>query len=100
MPADENVTRPLVPLAVRLYLVSLYYFVTAGLVKKQHVYNDFISGAKKGIWVAVKIVPYLVAMLMAISVFRTSGCMDYVVNGMANWLALCGLRTELLPTCP
>ncbi len=99
MPADKmNQTIGAIGSTVILSIIIL--FVTAGMIRKQHVYNDFISGARKGLWVAVKIVPYLVAMLMAISVFRTSGCMDYVVNGIGKLVALCGLRTEFVPTLP
>jgi hypothetical protein len=48
-----------------------------------NVYEAFVDGAKEGFGVAVQIIPYLIAMLVAISVFRTTGCMDYVIDGIA-----------------
>jgi spore maturation protein SpmA len=99
MPADKmGQTIGAIGSTVILGIIAL--FVTAGMLKRQHVYDNFIDGAKEGFNVAVRIIPYLVAMLMAISVFRTSGCMDYVVNGIARLTAMCGLRTEWVPTLP
>jgi len=99
LPADKmNQTMGAIGSGVILSIVAL--FITAGLVKKQNVYDNFIEGAKEGFNVAVRIIPYLVAMLMAISVFRTSGCMAYLVNGIAYLVALCGLNTDFVPTLP
>ena len=75
-------------------------FITAGVIKKQNVYDNFIEGAKEGFGVAVRIIPYLVAMLIAIAVFRSSGCMDYIINGIAKVVALCGLNTDFVPALP
>jgi spore maturation protein SpmA len=75
-------------------------FLIAGVVKKQNVYDNFIEGAKEGFNTAIRIVPYLIAMLLAISVFRTSGCMDYIVNSIAHLVALLGLNTDFVPTIP
>ncbi|MGN6569575.1 MAG: nucleoside recognition domain-containing protein [Flavipsychrobacter sp.] len=99
LPADKmNQTMGAIGSGVILTIIVL--FITAGLVKRQHVYDNFIEGAKEGFNVAVRIIPYLVAMLMAISVFRTSGCMAYLVNGIAYLVALCGLNTDFVPTLP
>ena len=99
MPADRmNQTIGAIGSTVILSIIIL--FVTAGMLKRQHVYDNFIEGAKEGFTVAVRIIPYLVAMLMAISVFRTSGCLDYVVNGIGKVVAMCGLRTEFVPDLP
>ncbi|MGC4057648.1 MAG: nucleoside recognition domain-containing protein [Chitinophagaceae bacterium] len=84
--------------AIILFIVIM--FLAAGAVKKQNVYDNFIEGAKEGFTTAVRIIPYLIAMLMAISVFRSSGCMDYVVNGIAAVVAACGLNTDFVPTIP
>jgi spore maturation protein SpmB len=64
------------------------------------VYDHFIEGAKEGFGVALKIVPYLVAMLVAISIFRVSGCMDFIVSGIAHVVGLFGLNTDFVPTLP
>ena len=57
----------------------------AGLIKKINVYSAFIDGAKSGFDVAVKIIPFLVGMLVAISVLRTCGVFDYIIQGF-SWL--------------
>jgi len=99
MPADKvNQTIGAIGSAVILAIIVL--FVTAGMVKKQNVYDNFIEGAKEGFSVALRIIPYLVAMLAAISIFRASGCMQYLVEGIAKVVALCGLNTDFVPTLP
>lgn len=99
LPADKlNQTIGAIGSCVILSIIIL--FVTAGMLRRQHVYNNFIDGAKEGFNVAVGIIPYLVAMLMAISVFRSSGCMDYLVNGIGKVVAMCGLRTDFVPALP
>jgi len=99
LPADKmNETMGAIGSGVILLIIAI--FITAGLVKKQNVYDHFVEGAKEGFQVAVRIIPYLVAMLAAISVFRTSGCMDYLVNGIGHLAAMCGLRTDFVPTLP
>jgi len=99
MPAEQmNKVIGTIGSTVILSVVAL--FVTAGMLKRQRVYDNFIEGAKEGFNVAVRIIPYLVAMLAAIAIFRASGCMDYVVNGIGRLAAACGLRTEFVPTLP
>lgn len=75
-------------------------FVGYGAYRKINVYEAFIDGAKEGFTTGVLIIPYLVAILVAISVFRTTGCMDYVVNGIGYVVALCGLDTSFVPALP
>jgi spore maturation protein SpmB len=75
-------------------------FVGAGAWKRINVYEAFVEGAKEGFGVAIQIVPYLIAMLAAISVFRTSGCMDYVVRGIAAAVGAVGLNTDFVPALP
>ena len=62
--------------------------------------ETFIDGAKEGFSVAVRIIPYLVAMLVGIAVFRASGAMDYVVNGLAYVCGALGLNTDFVPALP
>jgi spore maturation protein SpmA len=81
-----------------LFIVIL--FIVAGAVRKQNVYDNFIEGAKEGFATAIRIVPYLIAMLLAISVFRTSGCMQYIVEGIATIVAACGANTDFVPVIP
>ena len=99
MPADKmNQTIGAIGAGVILFIMIL--FITAGVIKKQNVYDNFIEGAKEGFGVAVRIIPYLVAMLIAIAVFRSSGCMDYIINGIVKVVALCGLNTDFVPALP
>jgi spore maturation protein SpmA len=81
-------------------LLIIVCFMAAGLVKRQNVYENFVEGAKEGFPVAVRIIPYLVAMLVAISVFRTSGCMDYIINWISFVLSRLGINTDFVPALP
>ena len=99
MPADKmNQTIGAIGSGVILSIIVL--FITAGMLKRQNVYDHFIEGAKEGFNVAVRIIPYLVGMLIAISIFRSSGCMDYLIGGISKMVALCGLRTEFVADLP
>ena len=76
-------------------------FILAGVRKRINVYDAFIEGAKEGFQTAVRIIPYLVATLVAIGVFRASGAMDMLVGGIKGLVAACGGNTafvEALPT--
>jgi spore maturation protein SpmB len=75
-------------------------FVAAGAWRRIDVYAAFVDGAKEGFGVAVAIVPYLVAMLAAISVFRASGCMELVIAAIAKGVGLLGLNTDFVPALP
>ncbi len=75
-------------------------FVLAGLRKKIHVYDAFVDGAKDGFSTAVKIIPYLVAILVAIGVFRASGCMDMLMRGIAWVVSLFGCDTDFVGALP
>ncbi|WP_026903075.1 nucleoside recognition domain-containing protein [Pedobacter glucosidilyticus] len=75
-------------------------FIGYGAVKKINVYDAFIDGAKEGFSTAVMIIPFLIAILVAISAFRNTGCMDYLVNGIGSLVALAGLDTSFVPALP
>ena len=75
-------------------------FLVLGLIKKINVYETFIEGAKEGFGVAVQIIPYLIAILVAISAFRTTGGMDYLVNGIGSIVGAFGLNTDFVPALP
>src|SRR5262245_30123174 len=72
-------------------------FPIYGLFKRVPVYESFVEGAKEGFAVAVRIIPYLVAILFAIAMFRASGAMDFLVGAMNPVLALIGFPAEVLP---
>ena len=75
-------------------------FLVAGALRRINVYDTFVDGAKDGFGVAVQIIPYLVAMLCAIAVFRASGGMDWIMQGIATVIGAFGLPTDFLPALP
>ena len=72
-------------------------FPLYGLYKKVPVYESFVEGAKEGFEVAVRIIPYLVAILFAIGMFRASGAMDFLIELLRPVLGLIGFPAEVLP---
>ena len=80
--------------------VIIIGFILAGIRKKINVYDAFIEGAKEGFTTAVRIIPYLVAILVAIGVFRASGCMDYLTQGIASLVEMCGLDSDFVGALP
>lgn len=75
-------------------------FIICGVRKKLNVYDAFIEGAKEGFLTAVKIIPYLVAILVAIGVFRASGAMDYLVEGLCWCVTSAGLDATFVGGVP
>ncbi|MBO4549336.1 MAG: hypothetical protein J5733_01280 [Bacteroidaceae bacterium] len=75
-------------------------FISAGVRKKINVYEAFIEGAKGGFETAVRIIPYLVAILVAIGVFRASGAMDYIINGLGSLVEMCGGNADYVAALP
>jgi spore maturation protein SpmA len=75
-------------------------FILLGLVRRINVYEVFIEGAKEGFNVAIRIIPYLVAILVAIGVLRASGTLDFLVAGLGNMFAAMGLDTRFVPALP
>jgi spore maturation protein SpmB len=75
-------------------------FILLGIRKRINVYDAFIEGAKEGFQVAVKIIPFLVAILVAIGVFRTSGAMDFLVQGIEYAFKSMGFNTDFAGALP
>ncbi len=75
-------------------------FIGAGVYKKINVFSTFIEGAKEGFTTVIRIIPYLVAMLVGIGVFRACGAMDYLINGLTNLIAATGVNTDFTPSLP
>lgn len=80
--------------------VIIIGFILAGVRKKVNVYDAFIEGAKEGFSTAVRIIPYLIAILVAIGVFRASGSMDYLTEGVSRLVSLCGIDNEFVGALP
>ncbi|MGM9837958.1 MAG: nucleoside recognition domain-containing protein [Paludibacteraceae bacterium] len=87
-------------LAAVLLLGVICWFIIAGLVKRINVYDAFIDGAKDGFKTAVGIIPYLIAILVAVGMFRASGAMDWLVSGIGRLFAAVGLNTDFVPALP
>jgi spore maturation protein SpmA/spore maturation protein SpmB len=83
-----------------LLLVILLLIVLGGVYKKIDIFSAFIDGAKGGFETAVRIIPYLVGMLVAISMLRTSGTFDYIIDGMKNFFAMLGTDTRFVDGLP
>ncbi|MTV47407.1 spore maturation protein [Heliobacillus mobilis] len=69
----------------------------AGALKRVKVYDAFVAGAEEGFTIAVKLIPYLVAMLVAIGIFRETGAMDMVMNAISPLTDFLGIPGEILP---
>lgn len=83
-----------------LLFAVIVAFIGAGVVKKLNVYETFVVGAKEGFEIAVRIIPYLVAMLVAIAVFRASGALDFLVDGFAAVFGWLGIDTGFVAALP
>jgi len=77
--------------------VILFSILTLGVFKKVKMFEAFVEGAKGGFEVAIKIIPFLVAILVAIGMFRASGAMDYLISFITPLTDLIGLPAEALP---
>ena len=97
-PAQMSSTIGLIGSLVIFGVIAL--FVAVGALKRINVYEAFVDGAKDGFQVAVTIIPYLIAILVAISVFRTTGGMDYIVGAIGAAVAAMGLNTDFVPALP
>lgn len=75
-------------------------FITMAIRKGVNVYDAFIEGAKDGFNIAIKIIPFLIAILVAIGIFRVSGTLDYLVNGIGVFLNLLGVNTDFVEALP
>ena len=83
-----------------LILLIFLLIVLGALYKKINVFDAFVEGAKGGFETAVKIIPYLVGMLVAISMLRTSGTFDVIIDGMKNLFAMMGADTRFVDGLP
>lgn len=84
---------------VFLFLIIIG-FIGAGIRKCINVYDAFIDGAKEGFSTAVRIIPYLVAILVAIGVFRASGSMEFLIQGIAKIIEWCGIDSSFVGALP
>jgi len=83
-----------------LLMAIIVAFIVAGMAKRVNVYDAFIDGAKDGFQTAVRIIPYLVAILVGIGVFRASGAMDYLISGIGSAVAALGFDDQWVGALP
>ena len=87
--------------AANFFLMSIIIlFIVLALIKKVNVYDAFIEGAKEGFNIAIKIIPFLIAILVAIGIFRASGAMDFIISGIAAFFAWIGVDTQFTGALP
>lgn len=87
--------------AANFILISvIILFIVLALIKKVNVYDAFIEGAKEGFNIAIRIIPFLVAILVAIGIFRASGAMDFLIAGITQFFAWLGLDTRFTGALP
>ena len=96
----EQMTQMIGLLGSGLIVSIVVLFVGVAAWRGINAYETFVEGAKEGFGVAVQIIPYLIAMLVAISVFRTSGCMAYVIDGIRAAVLALGLNDDFVPALP
>ena len=83
-----------------LLMLIIVGFILAGMLKRVNVYDAFIEGAKEGFTTAVRIIPYLVAILVGIGVFRASGAMDMLIGAIRSAVELIGLDSQFVGALP
>jgi len=83
-----------------LLMTIIVGFIAAGMRKRVNVYDAFIEGAKDGFTTAVRIIPYLVAILVGIGVFRASGAMDYLIQAIGSGIEALGFDSQFVGALP
>ena len=83
-----------------LLMSIIVTFIISGARRRTNVYDAFIEGAKEGFHTAVTIIPYLIAILVAIGVFRASGAMDWLIDGITWTVSACGIDTDFVGALP
>ncbi len=96
----EQMTQMIGLLGSGLIMAIIAVFIAVAAGQRINAYEAFVEGAKEGFGVAVQIIPYLIAMLIAISVFRTTGCMNYVIDAIRAAVVALGLNDEFVPALP
>ena len=97
---SETMNRWSTTVANILLMTIITGFIVAGVRKKINVYDAFIEGAKEGFTTAVRIIPYLVAILVGIGVFRASGAMDMLIGGLRAGVDACGVDAQWVDAMP
>lgn len=98
---DNSVMNTYSTLIANIILFTIIIiFIVSAMIRKVNVYETFIEGAKDGFSTAIKIIPYLVAILVAVGVFRASGAMDYIIDGISGLVSMLGINSDFVPALP
>lgn len=97
-PEEIEITSRVVSHVLIFSLIVL--FIVMAMRARINIYDTFIEGAKEGFTIAVKIIPYLIAILVSIGVFRASGAMNYLIEGIAWIVTSVGLNADFVPALP
>ena len=98
---DKQTMNTVTKVASNLIIMSIIVlFIVVGMWRKVNVYDAFIEGAKDGFQTAVRIIPYLVAILVAVGVLRASGALDLLIDGIRWVVQQCGLDTRFVDALP
>lgn len=97
---DDKISLYSTLFANALLFTIICTFIVSGIRKKLNVYDAFIEGAKEGFHTAITIIPYLVAILVGIGVFRASGAMDFIIDGIHVGVAALGIDTQFVGGLP
>ena len=97
-PTTMNKVASIVSNLVLFTIIVIFLF--AGIIRKINVYDAFIEGAKEGFTTAVRIIPYLVAILVGVGVLRASGAMSMLINGFGWLIEQCGMNTDFVAALP
>lgn len=98
---DKDTMGTVTTVASNLILLSIILsFILAGVLRRVNVYDAFVEGAKEGFSTAVRIIPYLVAILVGIGVFRASGAMDMLIGGVSWCVEQCGGNADFVGALP
>lgn len=99
LPREQVNTQSSLFANIILFLIIISFILLA-IRRKVNVYEAFIEGAKDGFSTAVKIIPYLIAILVGVGVFRTSGALDYLMHGISSFFSLIGINTQFVDALP
>lgn len=97
-PANREIYSKIIGSFILILIIIL--IITAGVIKKLDVFNTFIEGAKDGFNIILKVIPYFVGMLVAIRVFRDSGALGYIVDGLTYIIHNIGINSDFTPALP
>ncbi len=98
--SQENLLKFSITMSNGLILLIFFIFLLGAMRKKQNVFENFIEGAKGGFEIAIRIIPYLIAMLVAISVLRNSGVFGYLISVLSRLFSSLGMNTDFVSSLP